>query len=767
MRLATASMVLALLMAAPAYGVSLPPTSAPLPGNTFQAADGNQLAASGLTDWTPEEAAGRVTHAPDPNAHDSAFTDGSKENAPGHWDLTTEAGGVEPAKANIRDAWGSVQKRDSRTFLNLAFARETSQGTAFLTFELNRDARLWDNGRARIPCRTTGDLLVSYEPRGNTVSLVVHRWVTTRADADSGCATEGRLDAADDLTPNVDLQGALNAAAIANSLPGAYGGSIPAERFGETGLDLAAIIADGFDDACFAYTSVWMHSRSSDSDAASMQDYVEPERLEARRCAAAGTKFFDRNANGTRDPGEPGLARFVIFADYDGDGVRANDEPFAVTDDDGHYVIDDIRPPDGSYTLRETFLPGRRVTRRWRCSYPAAIAPGRLGCGHGPIDVATEPYARGRDFGNWFPARLRVVKRLYPAGDPGRFDLLVNGNVLVPAAGDGASRTIALAPGTHVVAERAVPPTDPAAYRSTVECKVRTRRTVRRPGTTSSVALLAGDTAVCTFRNARPNAPVIALDKTGPATAEAGARLRYRLYVENVGTVPMRAGSVDVTDDGCDEPPELDDKQGDASPGTLDPGDVWIYTCSRATRAAGDACVTRVVTNTAEVSGAANGTTVTDGSSISTVLTCPDQPGAPGGEVAPPGPDVPSAGVAGSVAGLSLPSCLRRGSRVTLGVSRVASVHVFVGGEPVRGLSVRPLQNRVVIRVRKDFAPGRYRVTARIRYQRGAGTAPVRITRTVRVCGPRSPSACPAAAKARANCFGMRPRRAVLGAAGV
>ena len=31
----------------------------------------------------------------------------------------------------------------------------------FLTFERNRDARLWDNGRARIPCRTTGDLLVS------------------------------------------------------------------------------------------------------------------------------------------------------------------------------------------------------------------------------------------------------------------------------------------------------------------------------------------------------------------------------------------------------------------------------------------------------------------------------------------------------------------------------------------------------------------------------------------------------------------------------
>ena len=32
-----------------------------------------------------------------------------------------------------------------------------------------------------------------------------------------------------------------------------------------------------------------------------MQDYVAPQPLDARTCAAAGTKFFDRNANGQRD----------------------------------------------------------------------------------------------------------------------------------------------------------------------------------------------------------------------------------------------------------------------------------------------------------------------------------------------------------------------------------------------------------------------------------------------------------------------------------
>jgi hypothetical protein len=747
---------------APAHAVSLPPTSSPLPGSTFQAADGDHAAAPGLTDWAPEEAAGRVRHAPDPNERDSAFTGGSKEDEPGNWDLTTEAGGVDPAKANVRDAWGLVQQPAGRTFLDLAFAREAAGGTTFLTFELNRDARLWDNGRARIPCRTTGDLLVSYEPQGNTVDVDVQRWVTTQADPDSGCAAEGRLEDANGLTPNVDLQGALNAASIANSLPGAYGASIPAERFGETGLDLAAVMAEGFGDRCFAYASVWMHSRSSTSESANMQDYIGPEPLQARRCAASGTKFFDRNANGVRDPGEPGLPRFVIFADYDGDGVRDAVEPFAVTDDDGRYVVDDIRPPGGTYTLRETFLPGRRVARRWRCSYPAPVAPGPLGCGHGPISVAAEPYARGRDFGNWYPARLKVAKQLYPAADPGRFDLLVNGAVVVPAAGDGDSRTRAVAPGTYAVAERAVPPTDAAAYRSTTECKLGTRRAVRRPGTASSIALLAGDTGVCTFRNVRPGAPAIAIDKTGPATAEAGTRLRYTLYVENIGSVPFRARAVDVTDENCDSPPELDSKSGDTSPRTLDPGDVWIYTCSRATAAPGGDCATRTVTNTGDVSGTASGTTVTDSSTIPTVLICPEGPQPepePVRPVAPPGPDVPAAGVAGAVATSRLPSCLRRGSVVVLRASRVASVQLFVGNEPIPGVSVRPLQRRVVIRVRRDFAPGRYRVTARVRYQRGAGTAPVRLTRTVRVCGQQRPSACGSAGWATASCRGVRPRR--------
>jgi hypothetical protein len=530
------ALALAVLGTAPAAAAILTPTPSPLPGSSFQGGDGNQDAVTGLADWETLQTAGRVVHANDPNAQDSAFVGGSKENRPGEWDFTTERDGVSPSKANILDGWGSAGIFGSRTFLYLAFARAGSQGggTTFLTFELNRASRLWNNGRALVPCRHTGDVLISYEPHGNDVEVIVQRWVTDPdgADADSGCARTGRLEDVA-LTPNVDVQGAMNRSEIDNFLDGA-GAKIDADRFGEAAIDFEKVLG-AVRGGCFAFASAWMHSRSSTADSSNMQDYVEPVRIDLRRCAASGTKFFDSDADGQRDPGEPGLARFLIFADYDGDGRRDAGEPFAVTDENGRYVIDDIRPPTGSYTLRERPLRRGR-DKDWRCSHPGPplLGPGPLDCGWGPISVAQEPYARQRDFGNWFPAE---------------------------------------------------PPEPPG-------------------------------------------------------------------------------------------PPEPPTPQPPTPPGTTPPADT----------------------------------------------------------LAPPGPTPPAAGVAGSVALSPLKRCLRRGSVVRIRGERIAGVRVFVAGRLVRGLRVRPLQHLVRIRLLRDFRPGRYRVTARIRFERGSATPPLTLVRRVRVC---------------------------------
>ena len=110
-------------------------------------------------------------------------------------------------------------------------------------------------------------------------------------------------------------------------------------------MNLSQILEDALRNECFSFASIWMHSRSSTAEESNMQDYVAPHELTARSCSASGTKFHDLDADGRRDGGEPGLPRWIIWADYNDDGVRDAAEPFGITDAEGHYVINDIRPP--------------------------------------------------------------------------------------------------------------------------------------------------------------------------------------------------------------------------------------------------------------------------------------------------------------------------------------------------------------------------------------------------------------------------------------
>jgi hypothetical protein len=152
---------------AAAQTISAGPTPSPLPGSQFQGGDGNQddAAALGLIDWQGLAADGRVGHTSDPQANDNVFKGGSKELEPGGWGLTTEAGGLTPGKDNVLDIYRAVDHPSGGdVFLYLAFTRFAGNGDAFVTFELNQDTRLWTNSHgASIPCRTTGDILISFD----------------------------------------------------------------------------------------------------------------------------------------------------------------------------------------------------------------------------------------------------------------------------------------------------------------------------------------------------------------------------------------------------------------------------------------------------------------------------------------------------------------------------------------------------------------------------------------------------------------------------
>jgi hypothetical protein len=419
--------------------------------------------------------------------------------------------------------------------------------------------------------------------------------------------------------------------------------------------------------------------------------------------------------------------------------------------------------------LRETLLTRRSrtapVALDWMCSFPTTTLDppnGRFPCAGDLINVSTDPNVTDRDFGNWFPARLTVRKRVAPDGDLGQFDLRVTGtntgfSFVLPSAGDGDGATIGVPPDVYDISETAAEGTNAADYRSSVRCRTRASRPGSvRPGTVwEDLELFAGDRATCTFRNIRPGAPDIEIVKIGPDLATAGDTLNYRLEVTNTGDVSFLAAGVVVGDPNCDDPPTLDEKHNDAgaddgSPDTLDPGDTWIYRCSQRTADPGDSCEPSRVDNTGTVTGSVNGVPVTDDDSISTILLCPDRPPPPrpepppgpdGGDepgpVVPPGPAPPNAGDAAVARFLFRQATRRcitnRVPRVNFSGTNIRRVRIYVNGRLRRGLTVQTLQRRVTPRV--TLAPGRYRVTARITFQRGAGTPRLTLERVIRICG--------------------------------
>ena len=157
-------------------------------------------------------------------------------------------------------------------------------------------------------------------------------------------------------------------------------------------------------------------------------------------------------------------------------------------------------------------------------------------------------------------------------------------------------------------------------------------------------------------------------------------------------------------------------------------------------------CVVHRETNAATVTASAEGRTVEDISVIDTIITCPAPPlepvtpgPPPGGStldevLAPLGPTPPAAGVSGAAALSPLRSCLRRGSIVTIRGEHIDRVTVSVAGRRVSGLVVRPLRHQARILLRRNYPPGRYRVRVAIRFERGAATAPLVLTRRVTVC---------------------------------
>jgi hypothetical protein len=232
--------------------------------------------------------------------------------------------------------------------------------------------------------------------------------------------------------------------------------------------------------------------------------------------------------------------------------------------------------------------------------------------------------------------------------------------------------------------------------------------------------------------------PAIDIEKSGPATATAGALLTYTLDVTNPGDMPFAAADVAVTDAKCKAAPALKSTNGDATPDVLNTGDRWTYTCQVQT-AAGQTSVV----NVADVTGTdENGKVVTDEDPFTTVLTQPKPPVVP---QPPSTPVTPKATPAQQVAGVATQSRARRGTAALRGpracprtntVSatvtgrQIRRVTFFVGGKKAKTVTKADRNGRWTLKMRtSSLRRGANAVTARVEFTAASGTR----ARTLRI----------------------------------
>jgi uncharacterized repeat protein (TIGR01451 family) len=291
--------VLLAVGASPSFAVTLTPTDAPLPGSNFQGGDGNQdnpagdvsSPADGVNDIDWQSLSSTPGNVDSTNP-DMAFSGGDKESEPGSWSFVDEGAGVNPSKDNLLGAWSNSAPSVSgppNTYLYLAFTREAQTGNTFSTFELNQRAETWNNGQATIACRTTGDLLISYEVASGgsppNVDVIVYRWIADTSDSVTGCSKTGHFET---LDPQPFAEAAVNGTDINNYLSKPpFGDTFLEGTFGEAALNLTGIFEDANLNPCQNFGQISMHTRSSTSIDSQLQDYISPVPVVVRSCSLA------------------------------------------------------------------------------------------------------------------------------------------------------------------------------------------------------------------------------------------------------------------------------------------------------------------------------------------------------------------------------------------------------------------------------------------------------------------------------------------------
>ena len=295
MKALSAAVALSIALLAATLALASPSSAAV---NGFAGGDGDQACAGAEVDWA---CLGDIDYAHGPDASlsgDDVFKGGAKEVEPAGW--TFESGSTN-GKTDVRSVWSAPVETAAGSFLNLAFWRRTGEGDAFFSFELNQSKDLWTNtAGVSVPCRTDGDVLVSYEIP-STVTMRLFSWEGSGGPA--GCPDGGTGAWKPAASSTTAAEGAMNAAQIPNTLTGGPA-TLDAALFGEASLDLSEVVADvGIAAPCEYFTSMQAHSRVSSQLSSTLGDYVAPAGVTVAAC-----KDPDGSNPDTTPPAKPELA---------------------------------------------------------------------------------------------------------------------------------------------------------------------------------------------------------------------------------------------------------------------------------------------------------------------------------------------------------------------------------------------------------------------------------------------------------------------------
>ena len=609
-----------------ASAATLTPTPDPLLGSNFQGGDGNQADEAGHIDWqtlaqVPAGQNGFVASAIDSQVHDSCFgSPNQKQLNPGGWVFIDCGTGVNPSKDNLLAGFSSVDHQGD-TFLYLAFTREAQTGNTYLAFELNQRQDTFHNPAGfDVPCRTDGDLIISYQVNSGVsppnVDVIVHQWHTLTADSATGCALTGSVT---ELDPQPFAEGAVNATAITNYLTPAP--TFAEGTFGEVALNLTGFFNSILGSApCFNFGSISMESHASTSFTSDLKDFIGPIPLTVANCQINVDKQVRvRDGNTPSDPTSDTYADSASAVagstfDYKFDvSVPAGSPSLQLTS------ISDVLgtdPADPAYCTPDPFLGANAPHNYGDLNDNDLIDPGEhwlFTCAHTSTvaDVGNSPLHNTVFVEGQIPNCEGSVQAC-GASDSDDANASVTAQ---PQLSTTASAAVELGNAIHDTAHLSggYQPTGTVSFTvygpNDSNCSgtatvigsaqvdangdaVSPGYKPTAPGTYRFVASYSGDannlaaSGHCNDANESVDVlkPQIAIDKTGPARANQGDKVSYTLAVTNPGTVPLIGSTVVVTDEQCNgDPVTLIGKGGDLTPNTLDPGDTWSYTCSAQT----------------------------------------------------------------------------------------------------------------------------------------------------------------------------------------